>query len=393
MIENRESKVKNLLELNVQEVVDVEHLREALLSDKKLRVKLGIDPTAPDLHLGHAVILRKLREFQELGHKIVFIIGDFTGKIGDPSGRTETRKPLTDFEVKKNMKSYLAQAGKVINIKKTEIFYNSQWFKKEGIQKLIELSMASTIQQVLKRADFKKRMEEDNEITLLEILYPLLQGYDSLKVRADVEIGGTDQKFNLLMGRRVQRYFGMKEQDVVMIPLLEGLDGVKKMSKSFGNYIGLADSANDMFGKIMSLPDQMIRKYFVFCTDLNESEIVSLEKELTPKSLKEKLAFEIVKIYHGEKEALKTKDNFLKVFSKKDLSGELPVLKVENKIIAEDLVLKTGVAGSKAKAWRLITQGGFSIDSKAIKNPKEKIVFKGGEVAKIGKKSFFRIKV
>ncbi|MEK7514305.1 MAG: tyrosine--tRNA ligase, partial [Patescibacteria group bacterium] len=226
---SKEEKIKNLLERNVQEVIEVEHLRKLLLNGKKLRVKLGIDPTSPDLHLGHAVILRKLREFQDLGHKVVLIIGDFTGKIGDPSGRSETRKPLTDKQVKENMKSYLKQAGKVINIKKAEVVFNSRWFVKDGIQKMIELATASSIQQVLRRADFKKRIAEDSDITLLEILYPLFQGYDSLKIKADVELGGIDQKFNLLMGRRVQRHFGMKEQDILMVPLLEGLDGVKKM--------------------------------------------------------------------------------------------------------------------------------------------------------------------
>lgn len=390
---NKEEKIESLLTRNVHEVIEQEHLQKMLLGGKKLRVKLGIDPTSPDLHLGHAVILRKLREFQELGHKVVLIIGDFTGKIGDPSGRSETRKPLTDAEVKKNMKSYLSQAGKVIDVKRAEIIHNSQWFLKEGIQKMIELSMVSTIQQVLRRADFKKRLEEDSDITLLELLYPLFQGYDSLKVKADVELGGTDQKFNLLMGRRVQRHFGMKEQDVLMVPLLEGLDGVKKMSKSFGNYIGLDEESNSMFGKMMSLPDRLISKYFYFCTEIKKDEIVILEKESNPKSFKEKLAFEVVKIYHGEKEASVAKENFSNLFSKKDLSGDLPMLKSAKEISVTDLVLASQLVSSKAQAWRLIEQGGFSLNEKQKKNPREILSLKGGETVKIGKKSFFKIKV
>lgn len=389
----KEEKIKNLLTRNVQEVIQLEHLRGMLLGGKKLRVKFGIDPTSSDLHLGHAVILRKLREFQDLGHKVVLIIGDFTGKIGDPSGRSETRKPLSEKEVKENMKSYLSQASKVVDVKKAEIVYNSRWFLKEGLQKMIELAMASTIQQVLRRADFKKRLEEDSDITILELLYPLFQGYDSLQVKADVELGGIDQKFNLLMGRRIQRHFGMKEQDVLMMPLLEGLDGAKKMSKSYGNYIGLNEKSDSMFGKVMSLPDQFVAKYFYFCTDMEKSAISSLEKKLDPKSFKEKLAFEILKIYRGEKEASAARENFLNLFSKKAKPETLPILKAAKEITAADLVFASKVVSSKAQAWRLVEQGGLSLDEKQKKNPKEVLILKGGETVKIGKKSFFRIRV
>jgi len=389
----KEEKIKELLSRNVQEVIELESLRSLLLSGKKLRVKLGIDPTSPDLHLGHAVILKKLRDFQELGHKVVLIIGDFTGKIGDPSGRSGTRKPLTDEEVSENMKSYLKQAGKVIDIKKAEIVYNSKWFLKDGIQKMIELASASSIQQVLRRADFKKRIQEDSDITFLELLYPLFQGYDSLKIKADVELGGIDQKFNLLMGRRVQRHFGMKEQDILMVPLLEGLDGVKKMSKSFGNYIGLGEDSNSMFGKIMSLPDSLIGKYFFLCTEVKKEEINILEKQGDPKSFKERLAFEVVKIYHGEKEANLAKNKFSNLFSKKLAPEDLPILKAAREISVTDLVLASKLVSSKAQAWRLIEQGGFSLGDKQIKNPREILSLKGAEVIKVGKKSFFKIKI
>lgn len=393
MAVSKEERIKNLLKRNVQEVIELEHLRKLLLSGKKLRVKLGIDPTSPDLHLGHAVILRKLREFQGLGHKVVLIIGDFTGKIGDPSGRSETRKPLTDKEVKGNMKSYLKQAGKIIDIKKAEIVYNSKWFLKDGIQQMIELATASSIQQVLRRADFKQRIQEDSDITFLELLYPLFQGYDSLKVKADVELGGIDQKFNLLMGRRVQRHFGMKEQDILMVPLLEGLDGVKKMSKSFGNYIGLDEGGGSMFGKIMSLPDPLTAKYFYFCTEVSEDEVLGLEKRGDPRGFKERLAFEVVKIYHGEKEANLARDKFSNLFSKKLTPENLPTLKSAKEISVADLVLASKLVVSKAQAWRLVEQGGFSLNDVQKKNPREVLSLKGGEVAKIGKKSFFKIKV
>lgn len=396
----KEDQIKNLLTRNVEQIIERDYFEKALTSGKKLRVKLGIDPTSPDLHLGHAVILRKLKEFQDLGHKIVLIIGDFTGQIGDPSGRTEARKVLTEKEVKVNMKKYLVQAAKVLDIKKVEIIYNSAWFKKEGIAKIVELSRAGSIQQILRRAEFKKRLEEGNDITLLEALYPLFQGYDSVMVKADVEIGGTDQTFNLLMGRRVQRHFGMKEQDIITTPLLEGLDGIKKMSKSLGNYIGLTDTPDDMFGKIMSLPDNMMRRYFLLCTDRMESEVQKLEKELSPRDLKARLAFEIVKIYHGEKKAKAAEEKFTKIFTKKDLSAaELPEFKVKTrKLSVLDLILSSRVVNhsslkSKSEAQRLISQGAIQINGETKKDMREIVELKDDDILKIGKKNFFRIKI
>ncbi|MEK7559735.1 MAG: tyrosine--tRNA ligase, partial [Patescibacteria group bacterium] len=238
--------IEKILERGVEEVIEKSHLEAALKSGKKLIVKFGIDPTSPDLHLGHMVPLRKLRQFQEAGHKIVLIIGDFTATIGDPSGRSEERKPITSTEVKKNLKKYLLLANKVINIKKCKISFNSSWFEKTGIEKIIKLSRASSLQQILRRADFQERMNAGNDISMLELWYPLFQGYDSVRIKADVEIGGTDQKFNLLMGRRVQRYFGISEQDILTVSLIEGTDGTKKMSKSARNYIALDAKPNDM---------------------------------------------------------------------------------------------------------------------------------------------------
>ncbi len=387
--------VEHLLTRNVDEVIDRGHLEQTLRSGRKLRVKLGIDPTSPDLHLGHAVVLRKLAEFQNLGHRIVLIIGDFTGKIGDPSGRSEARKPLTDSEIKRNMKEYLSQAGKIIDVKKAEVRRNSEWFSKEGAKNVIELASAGSIQQMLRRADFKKRLESDQDITLLETLYPLFQGYDSVKVKADVELGGTDQKFNLLMGRRVQRHFKMKEQDVLMTPLLIGLDGEKKMSKSAKNYIGLTENAENMFGKIMSLRDALVPEYFSMCTELGERTIKELKGKLPPRDLKMRLGAEIVSLYHGESKARKARDNWEKIFSRREIvPGKLPELKLKSKKISVlDLVLAAKMVSSKSEARRLVMQGAVEINGEVKKNPNESLELKGGETAKVGKKNFFRIKI
>lgn len=389
-----DDRIQHLLARNVVEVVDLKHLKESLQSGKPLRVKLGIDPTASDLHLGHAVVLRKLKEFQDLGHKIILIIGDFTARIGDPAHRAEARKPLTEAEIKKNMEKYLTQAGKIVNLKKAEVFYNSRWFLKEGMAKMIELSSTASIQQVLHREDFKERMNRHQDITLTELLYPLLQGYDSVEVKADLELGGTDQTFNLLMGRRVQRRFGMKEQDILTVSLLEGLDGVKKMSKSLDNFIALDDEGAEMFGKIMSLPDKLISKYFLLATDLEEEEIKSLEKSLSPRDFKARLGFEIVKIYHGEKAAEKAKRDFESIFSKKEIPEDVQILNIKNKSISSlDLVVLSGVVKSKSEARRLIQQGGLEVQGKVFKNPQEVMNLEGGEAVKIGKRHFFRIKI
>jgi tyrosyl-tRNA synthetase len=395
---NREEAVNHLLSRGVEEIIDPGHLEEALRSGRRLRVKFGIDPTKPDLHLGHAVILRKLREFQNLGHKIILIIGDFTAAIGDPSGRSETRKPLSEKEVVFNSKKYLEQLGKILDIKKAEIHRNSEWHKKDGLVSFLKLASSASIQQVLRREDFRKRIEEENDITLLEALYPLLQGYDSVKIKADVELGGLDQKFNLLMGRRVQRFYGLSEQDVMMFPLLEGTDGVRKMSKSYDNYIGLNESGEEMFGKIMSIPDELITKYFILCTDVAGEEIIRTEKEmaeggLNPRDAKARLAYEIVKIYHGERAAQKAEEEFNEVFREKKLPEEIKEFRVgAAEISLIDALLLTKLAKSKSEARRLIEQGAVRVNQGGISDLNYKISFSGQSVIlQVGSRRFGKI--
>lgn len=377
-------KIDIILHRGVEEIIEKDHLEKTLNSGKKLRVKLGIDATAPDIHLGHTVPLRKLRQFQEAGHQIVLIIGDFTAMIGDPSGRSEERKPLAEKEVKINFKKYLEQAGKVIDIKKVEVHYNSEWHEKEGLASMLEMARAVTFQQVIKRADFQKRIDAGEDITLVEILYPLLQGYDSVKVKADVEVGGTDQKFNLLMGRRVQRHFKQPEQDIITVPLIEGTDGVRKMSKSYGNYVGLDDKPEEMFGKIMSVPDSLINKYFELLTDIDAP------KESNPYKSKMLLAETITGIYHSPARAKEAKEEFIRVFSKKERPENTTELKVKKEISVLELLIASGVE-SKSEARRLIGQKAAKINDVVKENPEEILKLKGGEILKVGKHRFFKI--
>ncbi len=396
-IKTSSQKLEELLTRGVEEIINKEHLKKRLLTGEKLRIKFGIDPTAPDIHLGHTVPLRKLKQFQELGHKIVLIIGDFTAQIGDPSGRAEARKPLSKKEIVNNFKKYLFQAGKIIDINKTEIHYNSEWFEKEGTIRLLELSRAGSIQQILRRADFQKRIAEGRDISLLEILYPLFQAYDSVKVKSDLEVGGTDQKFNLLMGRRVQRHYQMPEQDIMLTPLLEGIDGVRKMSKSYGNYIALDETPNIMFEKIMRLPDNLIIKYFLICTDKSENEIKKIKtgierNQINPRDAKIELAKEIVTLYHGEKTAQKSEKEFNRIFKEKELPTKIPAITIKEKSLnILDLLVKTKLASSKSEARRLIEQGGVRINGEVQKDWKKQIEIKKGMMIQVGKRKFSSI--
>ncbi|MDO8504435.1 MAG: tyrosine--tRNA ligase [Candidatus Liptonbacteria bacterium] len=382
-----EKLIEEALSRGVEEVIEKDHLKKAMLSGRQLRIKLGIDPTSPDIHLGHLVVLLKLRQFERLGHKLVLIIGDFTAKIGDPSGRSETRKPLTDAEIKKNFKKYKDQISKILNLRKAEICYNGKWFKKGGIKIMIELASSASLQQVLRRADFSKRIEEGNDVTMLEAIYPLFQGYDSVAVSADVELGGTDQKFNLLMGRRIQRFYNRPEQDVLMTPLLEGTDGVRKMSKSYGNYIGVDEEPNEMFAKVMSVPDALLKKYFELLTDLDFPENQPLyEAKLV-------LAQNIVTLCHNAKAGEAARENFKKVFSKKEIPEDAPELILkEREISAVDLILLSGVAESRGEAKRLIEQGALEVGGRVERDVHSVLLPQNGDPVRIGKKYFARIK-
>lgn len=387
--------VDRVLSRNVEETIDEGHLRAALLSGKRLRVKLGIDPTGDKIHIGRAVLLWKLREFQDLGHTVVLIIGDFTAQVGDPSDKLEKRPFLAPAQVKKNLKNYLSQIGKIIDLKKTEIRYNSEWLKKLNFQEISQLAENFTIQQMVERRNFKDRWDAHKEISVRELLYPLMQGYDSVAVKADVELGGTDQLFNLLAGRKIQERYGQKPQDVITVKMLMGTDG-RKMSTSWGNVINILDRADDQFGKVMSAHDDQIANYFHLATDVPEAEIKKYVDGIkggdNPKKVKEILAFEVVKRYHGEKKARAAAENFAKTFSRRETPDVIPALKIANgTILPVDLIIASGVFKSRGEARRLIEQGGFDVDNHPCRDPQSPLVLKGGEVIKVGKKRFFKV--
>lgn len=394
---NSKNKIEELLVRGVDEVIVKSSLEKKLKSDKKLRVKFGIDPTASDLHLGHSVPLRKLKQFQDLGHKAILLIGDFTAMIGDPSGRTDVRKPLTKKEIKLNMKGYIEQAGKVLNIKKVEIRYNSEWYEKKKAEFLTELSSHFTYARLSERDDFKRRIKQGVDISMLELFYPLLQGYDSVELKADVEIGGRDQKFNLLMARKVQKRYDLPEQDVITVPLLEGTDGVRKMSKTYKNYIGLKESGSEMYGKIMSIPDNIIWKYFALLTDVSLKEIEDMQRKeksmlLNPRDIKAKLAREIVEIYHNKKEALDAEKEFNKVFKEKKAPTKIPGIKIkEKKLPVLDLLVKAKLVSSKAEAKRLILQKGVKINEKVQDSWQKDVEIKKGMIIQVGKRRFVKL--
>lgn len=376
---------QKLLTKNVDEVIVKDHLEALLASGKKLRIKLGADPTSPDLHLGTAVALRKLKEFQDLGHKVVFIIGDYTAMIGDPSGRSKLRPVLTEREIKANAKTYFKQVGKILDVKKAEVHYNSEWLKKENFASLIKLFSQFTIQQLLEREDFSNRMKSGTEVYAHEIAYPMMQAYDSIKIKADVEIGGTDQKFNMLAGRALARHMGLPAQNVMTLPLLVGTDGVKKMSKSLNNYIGITEEPNMMFGKVMSVPDGLIDQYYRLCTDKTRAHE-------SPRDAKLALAKEIVAMYHGTKAAAAAEDEFVRVFSKREAPSEMPVVKIDKKqIMILDLLVAAEPNESKSELRRLIEQGAVKLSDEVKRNANEEVYVHGGEVLKVGKRKFFKL--
>jgi tyrosyl-tRNA synthetase len=391
-----EDKINHLLNRNTEVVFDKDHLKKALFSRKKLRVKFGIDPTGGKIHIGRAVVLRKLKEFQDLGHKIVLIIGDFTAQIGDPSDKLAKRPFLTEKEIKANMKNYLPQLGKILNISQCEIHYNSLWLKKLNFKDICALADIFTVNQMLERRNFAQRFKEKKEISLREFLYPLMQGYDSVAVKADVELGGYDQLFNLHAGRKIQEFFGQKPQDIMTTQMLLGLDG-RKMSTSWGNVINIDDSSDEQYGKIMSMRDEMIEDYFYLVTDLDDAEIKKIMREIkvnkiNPRDAKKMIAFNLVSFYWGKNKAIEAQEKFEKLFSKKEIPQNIPVLKIKKSdLTAEEAVFLTGALKSKNEVKRLIIQGGFDINNQKILNPKEIINLKSGDIIKIGKYRFFKV--
>ncbi len=394
---NIEEQIK-IIKRGTVEIINEEELKKKLEKGRPLVVKAGFDPTAPDLHLGHTVLLRKMRHFQELGHKVVFLIGDFTARIGDPSGRSEMRKPLSQEEIERNASTYKRQFFKVLDPEKTIVAYNSQWLEKLSFADVIKLAGRFTVAQFLEREDFAKRFSEGRPIGLHEILYPVAQAYDSVALEADVELGGTDQKFNLLVGRELQRYFGQEPQIAILMPILEGLDGVQKMSKSLGNYVGIDEPPLEMFGKLMSIPDSLMMKYFELLTDFSMEEIEGFRKGLEegkihPKELKMMLAFNIVKTYHSEKDALEAQEEFNKIFSKKETPSEIPLklFKEDSKDLIE-LLVEGGLAPSKSEAKRLVSQGGVRIDGVRVEDISYVVDLTKERVLQVGKRKFLKVK-
>ena len=361
-------------------------LNKSIQNKQPLKIKAGFDPTAPDLHLGHTVLLRKLRAFQKLGHEVYFLIGDFTARIGDPTGRSVLRKQLTSEEVLQYAQTYKEQICKILDITKLKIVFNSDWFDKMASMDIFRLTAHTTVSQMLARADFKKRYSSGEDISLLEFMYPILQGYDSVKLEADIELGGTDQIFNLLVGRELQKDFNQESQVVITMPLLEGLDGVQKMSKSYNNYVGINELPQEMFGKIMSLSDNMMMKYYELLTDSDLEEI----KSLHPKEAKMRLAEEIISEFHNREASIAAREGFEKVFSRKELPEDMQEYKLtQDKTNIVDLIINSSLAESRNEARRLIKQGGVYLDTQRIDD--ENFCVESSGVLKVGKRRFLRI--
>lgn len=371
------------------EIISEDELRKKLVqsikSKRSLKIKAGFDPTAPDLHLGHTVLLRKLRQFQDLGHEVYFLIGDFTGQIGDPSGRSEIRKQLSKKEIAKNAQTYKKQVAKILDMRKLKIVFNSKWFEKMSGAQMLKLTTHASVSQMLARDDFKKRFTNGENISILEFVYPLMQGYDSVMLKADVEIGGTDQIFNLLVGRQFQKDFNQAQQVVLTMPLLEGTDGVQKMSKSFGNYIAINEPAKEMFGKIMSISDTLMLKYYELLTDEDLAQI----KQMHPKEAKVNLAKIIISQYYSAGLAQKEAEEFTRVFSQKEIPQDMPEFKTDGKKNIVGILTETKLAASGNVARRLIKQGAVSFNN--VKVEKDDFVPKEDGILKAGPRIFLKV--
>ncbi len=376
-------------------------LENSLKENRPLNIKLGCDPSRPDLHIGHSVVLRKLSQFQQLGHQAILIIGDFTGMIGDPSGRNATRPALSLEQTRVNGESYFEQASKILERKKTKILYNSEWLGKMSFEDVIKLASKYTVARMIERDDFTKRFKANQPISVHEFLYPLAQAMDSVAINSDVELGGTDQKFNLLVGRDIQREYGKEPQVILTMPLLVGTDGVEKMSKSYNNYIGLADSPKDIFGKTLSIPDSLIFTYFELATDIPNQELAQIKIQLSdpkknPRDLKRQLGRKLVQMYYDNEASIQAQDEFDKIFIKKEIPDEIEELHLnasDKEIGLVDLILKVNFASSKGEARRLITQGGVSIDGNKIDDINSNIKIDKPITLKVGKRKFIKLSI
>ena len=391
---NDPKKQIEIIKHGIDEIIGEDDLLKKLESGKKLVVKVGFDPTAPDLHLGHTVILRKMRQFQDLGHTVIFLIGDFTGKIGDPSGKNKTRPPLTDEDIKQNAKTYEEQVFKVLDSKQTKVDFNSRWGDKLSGADMIKLAAQSTVARMIERDDFSKRYKNNQPISIHEFLYPLMQGLDSVELKADVELGGTDQKFNLLVGRDLQKNAGMAPQTIITLPLLEGLDGIKKMSKSEDNYIGITEKADDIFGKTMSIPDDIMFKWYDLLSLKTVDQVNALRASAkdgaNPRDIKVELAMELTERFTNQDDALKAKDNFFKKFSTNELPSDIEEKTIETKetYAFANLLKDIGFAVSTSEAIRLINQGAVKVDQEKVDSKDYTLEPNVKKLIQVGKKKF-----
>lgn len=387
-----------------QEIIPEAELKQKIAKSIKtntpLKIKLGLDPSAPDVHIGHTVVLNKMRQFQENGHIVQLIIGDFTGKIGDPTGKSAARKQLTDEEVKHNAQTYFEQFGKVLDQEKVELFYNSKWLKNLNLEDVIHLAGSITVARLLERNDFSERLSTGKPISLHEFFYPLMQGYDSVVLESDVELGGTDQHFNVLMGRGLQEHYGKEKQVVMMLPLLEGLDGKEKMSKSKHNYIGIDEEPKEMFGKTMSIPDELMIKYFELATDLTLEEKNQIREGLEngglhPRDAKMLLGSTLVRMYHGEEAAAKAQEQFKAIFQKGAVPDDIPVVqwKKSRTVPIIELLVELEMLPSKSEARRMIANGGVKISGSKVDDPALQVALTDGLVIGVGKRKFIKIQV
>ena len=400
MVKTVEEQMK-IIKKGVDKIVNEEELMNKLerasRNNESLTIKLGLDPSAPDIHLGHAVVLRKIKQMQDLGHNAVIVIGDFTGKIGDPTGKAKGRKALSEEEVQRNAQTYKEQIFKILDVDKTEVRFNSEWLGKITFDKVIELASTITVARMLERDDFQNRYKNNVPIGVHEFFYPLMQAYDSVELKADIELGGTDQTFNILMGRTLQKYMGQESQIAMFMPILEGLDGVEKMSKSLGNYIGVNEPANIMFKKVMEIPDSLIIKYFELATDVHPDEIDRIKKDLdrgkNPRDIKFELSKIITALYHSELEVKEAIEFYDLAFRKKDIPDNIPEIESESNILMDliPILVQNNIISSKSEFKRLIAQGGVRVNQEKLNDIDFKL--SDNDVIKIGKKKFIRVKI